>query len=84
MFFVKGEDMNKKQREKAAYFDRGLVSKKGVYFHTSSDFAKEHLFFLAWGGEFLCDSTYEINRRTKEQFLDYYLIFSHIGRKPAI
>lgn len=67
--------MNKKQREKAAYFDRGLVSKKGVYFHTSSDFAKEHLFCLAWGGEFLCDSTYEINRRTKEQFLDYYLIF---------
>ncbi|MCH1978147.1 AraC family transcriptional regulator [Lawsonibacter sp. OA9] len=67
--------MNKKHREKAAYFDKGLVSKKGVYFHTPSDFAKQNLFCLAWGGEFVCDASYEINRQKKEQFFDNYLIF---------
>ena len=67
--------MDKRQREKAAYFDKGLLAKKGVYFHTPSDFAKQNLFCPAWGGELLCDSPYEINRCKKNQFLDYYLIF---------
>ena len=77
MFFVKGEDMNKKIREKAAYFRQGPGTNSAMYLTPRQTFAKEHLFCLAWGGEFLCDSTYEINRRTKEQFLDYYLIFAY-------
>lgn len=67
--------MDKRFREKAAYFDKGVLSKKGVYFHTPSDFAKQNLFCLAWGGEFLCNASYEINRFSPKQFLDYYLIF---------
>lgn len=67
--------MDKKHREKTAYFDKGLVSKKGVYFHSPSAFARQNLFCVAWGGEFLCNSAYEITRQRKDQFLDYYLIF---------
>lgn len=67
--------MDKDYREKTAYFDKGLLSKKGVYFHTPSAFARQNLFCLAWGGEFLCDVPYEIIRNTPKQFFDYYLIF---------
>lgn len=67
--------MDRKHREKTAYFDKGLVSKKGVYFNSPSAFARKNLFCVAWGGEFLCNSDYEIHRQRKDQFLDYYLIF---------
>ena len=34
--------------------ERGIMSKKGIYFHSPSPFAKEHLFCVYWGAEYLC------------------------------
>lgn len=66
--------MDKDHLEKAAYFDKGLISKKGIYFHTASAFSRQNLFCIAWGGELYCDAPYEIHRKTEKQLYDYYMI----------
>jgi len=66
--------MDKNHLERAGYFDKGVLSKKGVYFHSPSTFARQNLFCILWGAEYMCDTPYEIHRRTERQFMDVYMI----------
>ena len=43
--------------------ERGIMSKKGIYFHSPSPFAKEHLFCVYWGAEYLCAPPYQVSRK---------------------
>lgn len=46
----------------------GVVRKEGIFFHTPSDFAKNYLYYIHFGGLYTCDRTYKIDR-------DYYHAF---------
>ena len=34
--------------------EQGIVKKRGIYFYSPSDFARDHLFCVLWGGEYTC------------------------------
>lgn len=47
----------------------GVVHREGIYFHSSSDFAKENLYYIHFGGKYTCDQHYEIDRNYYHAFL---------------
>ena len=34
----------------------GIIEKEGIYFHTASAFAQQHLFYGLWGARYLCST----------------------------
>lgn len=67
--------INNEFRIKAGYYDKGILAKKGVYFHSPSDFVQKNLLYPSWGAEILCTAPYQIHRKTHSQYMDAYLIF---------
>lgn len=49
--------------------ERGVLQSSRMFFHTSSFFSKQALFYLANGGRFFCNHFYEIKRNHYEQYL---------------
>lgn len=56
----------------------GVVDKEGIYFCSPSDFAKEFLYYVHFGGKYTCDSTYEIDRDYYHAFLLFRVIKGHL------
>lgn len=54
--------------------EQGIVRKKGIYFYSPSDFGKEHLFCVLWGGEYTCVPPYQIRRKGLELFLAFRIL----------
>ena len=40
-------------------FEPGIIEKEGIYFHTASAFAQQHLFYGLWGARYLCSAPYD-------------------------
>ena len=64
-------------------FEPGIIEKEGIYFHTASAFAQQHLFYGLWGARYLCSAPYSVRRKHLNAFLMFYIIrvkcSSHIG-----
>lgn len=54
--------------------EQGIVKKRGIYFYSPSDFAKDHLFCVLWGGEYTCVPPYQIRRKGLELFLAFRIL----------
>ncbi len=50
----------------------GISEKKGIWFYEPSEFAREHLFYPMWGGEYVCTAPYRVER----DYMDAYMLFS--------
>jgi AraC family transcriptional regulator len=53
--------------------EKGVLAQSRIYFHTASPFAKEALFYLISGGNYVCSKPYEINRDNLPQYLFIYI-----------
>ena len=54
--------------------ERGIMKKKGIYFHSPSVFAKEHLFCVYWGAEYLCVPPYQVRRSGLHSYLFFCIL----------
>ena len=54
--------------------EQGIVKKRGIYFYSPSDFARDHLFCVLWGGEYTCVPPYQIRRKGLELFLAFRIL----------
>lgn len=66
--------------------ERGILSKQGIFFHQASESAKERLQYLLWGGEYLCDSPYRVDRDSLDSLLCFSILegrlhFSYRGEE---
>ncbi len=59
-------------REGVLENELGILEKKGIWFYEPSDFAREHLFYPMWGGEYVCAAPYRVER----QYMDAFMLFS--------
>lgn len=57
----------------------GVVSSEGIFFHSPSDFAKNHLYYIHFGGQHTFDSNYEIDRNYYHAFLLIRIIDGHLN-----
>lgn len=53
--------------------ESGILEKDGIFFHTSSAFAQEHLFYPMWGADYLCAAPYHVERQDFNAFLLFYI-----------
>lgn len=60
-------------RVKPISIESGIIEKEGIYFHDSSAFAKEHLFYPFFGAVYTCTSPYRVRRST--DYPKVYLLF---------
>ena len=51
----------------------GIIEKEGIYFHTASAFAQQHLFYGLWGARYLCSAPYSVRRKHLNAFLMFYI-----------
>lgn len=49
--------------------EKGILKRKGMYFHSPSEFAKEHLICVLWGAEDICDFPYRVMRQYLNAFM---------------
>lgn len=49
--------------------EKGILKRDGIYFHSPSEFAKEHLFCVLWGAEDVCDFPYRVRREYLNAFM---------------
>ncbi len=49
--------------------ESGILHREGIYFHSPSDFAKENLYYIHFGGTYTCTFPYRINREHYHTFL---------------
>lgn len=54
-------------------FEPGIIEKEGIYFHTASAFAQQHLFYGLWGARYLCSAPYSVRRKHLNAFLMFYI-----------
>lgn len=54
-------------------FEPGIIEKEGIYFHTASAFAQQHLFYSLWGARYLCSAPYSVRRKHLNAFLMFYI-----------
>lgn len=54
--------------------EQGIIKKDGIYFHTSSKFAKNNLFYLLWGAKYTCTPLYKVNRTNVFDALLFFFI----------
>ena len=64
----------------------GIIHKNGIYFHSASAFAQQHLFYGLWGAEYICNAPYRVNRKSLNAFLLFFintgeLHFEYRGQK---
>lgn len=52
--------------------EQGIAQKDGIYFHTASPFAQQHLFYPLWGATYTCLPPYCVDRR---EAFDFFLLF---------
>ncbi|MBQ9168492.1 MAG: helix-turn-helix domain-containing protein [Oscillospiraceae bacterium] len=57
--------------------EEGILQKSGKGFYTPSEFAVDHLFYVAWVGRYLVDSRYSVTR----DYLGYYSLFYVVSGK---
>ncbi|MFV0529528.1 MAG: AraC family transcriptional regulator [Lachnospiraceae bacterium] len=57
--------------------EKGIRQKRGLYFHSPSAFAKANLFYVLWGGEYVCEVPYKVKR----SYLDSFLMFRILNGK---
>lgn len=50
--------------------EKGILDISGAGFHTPTEFAAEHLFYVAWSGCYECNRLYSVKR----EFLDFYSV----------
>lgn len=53
--------------------EEGVLEQSKIYFHTPSPFAKEALYYVTSGGDYVCSSNYKTNRNYFEQLLFIYV-----------
>lgn len=56
--------------------EQGIIEKDGIYFHSSSKFAKDNLFYLLWGAKYTCIPLYEVKRTTGFDALLFFYILN--------
>jgi AraC family transcriptional regulator len=61
-------------KEKLGYYDKGIISKRGVYLHMPSEFAKEHLLHVLWSADLTCRTPYELHRKHTESYKKIYSV----------
>ncbi|MDO4616251.1 MAG: AraC family transcriptional regulator [Lachnospiraceae bacterium] len=66
--------MNTKQEHATINNERGIISKKGGRFHTSSPFAQENLYTILWGDEYVCNDTYSVKRESLNAISLYHIV----------
>jgi len=71
LLFITEDIMEKIHQEGIIPGERGIIQKKGVFFHSPSPFARANLFYALWGDEYVCDVPYCINR----EYLNAFLLF---------
>lgn len=49
--------------------ESGILYREGIYFHSPSDFAKENLYYVHFGGLYTCSFPYRVNREHYQTFL---------------
>lgn len=65
--------------------ERGILDKRGIFFHSPGSFAKEHLLCLYWGAEYLCTAPYQVCREGLDSLLLFCILsgemeFTYRGR----
>lgn len=65
--------------------EKGILGKKGIYFHSPGQFARNNLFCIYWGAEYLCGSPYQVSREGLNSlllfcFLSGEMEFAYRGR----
>ena len=50
-----------------------ILEKEGIYVHTPSPFAREHLFYVTLDALYTCGPQYEVKRTGLEAFLLFYI-----------
>lgn len=53
--------------------ESGIIKKDGIYFHTSSGFAQQNLFYALWGANYLCTAPYRVDRKGFNAFLFFFI-----------
>jgi hypothetical protein len=48
----------------------GVIKRDGIYFWSANPYAKEHLFYLLWGGMYWLDVPYRVKRRYMDALYD--------------
>ena len=48
------------------HLESGILEKKGIYFHSPSEFAREHLFYPFFGATYTCVPPYRVHRAAGE------------------
>ena len=54
-------------------FEPVSIEKEGIYCHTASAFAQQHLFYGLWGARYLCSAPYSVRRKHLNAFLMFYI-----------
>lgn len=60
--------MNYQELEPIREFEPGILYREGIYFYSPSDFAKENLYYVHFGGLYTCASPYRIEREYYHTF----------------
>lgn len=69
---IMAEKLSRTQKESIIQNERGILSRHGRGFHFCSDFAQKNLYYVSWSDEYVCDSTYSVDR----EFLNCYLLMN--------
>lgn len=73
-------ELNRVQKKSIIPNEKGILSRRGRGFHFSSAFARKNLYYLTWSDEYVCDSSYQVDR----EMLDCYLLMNVISGKMAL
>ncbi|MCH4166920.1 MAG: AraC family transcriptional regulator [Megasphaera sp.] len=52
----------------------GVIKRDGIYFWSANPYAKEHLFYLLWGGMYWLDVPYRVKRRYMDAYMIQYIV----------
>ena len=63
--------IEKIQEDAVIPVEPGILQKKGGGFHSPSQFARQNLFCVLWGDEYVCDVPYKVRRN----YLDTLVLF---------
>lgn len=72
--------LNRVQKESIIPNETGILSRHGRGFLFSSAFAEKNLYYMTWGDEYICDSTYKVDR----EMLDCYLLMNLLAGKMSL
>ncbi len=58
----------------------GILARQGRGFHFCTPFARENLYHLSWSDEYICDSTYKVDR----EYLNCFLLMNLVSGKMTL